>query len=674
MTSKFATVLLLSIAIALGAVFFGLKSSPKIIVIPEIALIDEPVEISVTNLTPKARITIEAACKNKDNDAWKSHATFEVDDKGVVNVAAQAPIEGSYRGIDPMGLFWSMIPTDREILKKVPNTFNFNEVSLSVIVGDKVQAQKTIQRLAVAPNVEKRIIREQGLVGTLFYPKNMQHGPGIIVVAGSGGRIPEGLAQLFASHGYAAFALGYFGVEGLPERLKNIPLEYFQNAMQWFKKQPQVDSNRIAICGNSRGGELVLLLASTFPQEMQAVIAYTPSGIVAEGSWTYKNELIPGIQQPSDEEERQAAHKGLITAHKGTLENIRCPLLLISGDDDKVWPSTLFSRMVTERLDKKKSAIVRKHLQFPSAGHGVQNPYWPSSSFPYFHPRAKVWSTLGGTVEGNARANEQAWVGVLDFLKDNLAKPTSISAWQHSVNEIFAANKSGLFETKDKTGAPVILEWHVTNVHEPAYAHIMNSVTDLFIRAFGPVAMLFIKAYPDVVYIPNSPYRKLEPLFKVGIESVDWKAVEGELTALARSYWEKQVLGQEHAKKFANSIFIFLIVKEAVTEKPLGFVGYQIDDDDPEGAITLEPLAVVPEAQNRGIGKLLAASIFKLIPAITKIGLAVESPNEPAIKAYKVWGFEESPAQDPYHKFMEYRAEKSDILQKTAAALKDLKK
>ena len=435
-----------------GYVLFKIKSSLHIVVTPEKALIDEPVEICVTNLTPNAQVTLEAACKNKDNDIWKSYATFQADDKGIVNVAKQAPIEGTYKGIDAMGLIWSMAPTDREILKKLPNTFNFNEVFLSVVVADKVQAKKTIQRLAVLPNVEKRIIREQGLVGTLFYPKDMQHGPGIIVVAGSGGRIPESLAQLFASHGYAAFALGYFGVEGLPQRLKNIPLEYFQTAMQWFKKQPEVDGNRIAICGNSRGGELVLLLTATFPQEMQAVIAYTPSGIVGADSWTYKGELIPGMRQPSDEEEREAAHKGLITAHKGTfedpeesispimwaffkkaspaeivaatipVENIQCPLLLISGEDDKVWPSTLFSRMVMERLDVKKSAIVRKHLQFPAAGHGVQNPYWPSSSFPYFHPRAKVWSTLGGTAEGNARANEQAWAGVLEFLKTALSK------------------------------------------------------------------------------------------------------------------------------------------------------------------------------------------------------------------------------------------------------------
>ncbi len=251
-----------------------------------------------------------------------------------------------------------------------------------------------------------------------------------------------------------------------------------------------------------------------------------------------------------------------------------------------------------------------------------------------------------------------------------------LSAWQHSVNEIFAAKKSGLFETKDKTGAPVILEWQKTNVREPKFVHIMHSVADLFIRAFSPNAMRFIKAHPDIVFMDkqDNPYRKLEPLFKKGIESVDWKAVEKEMTSMARLFWESRTSGEEFATKFTNSIFLFVTAKDDATKKPLGFVGYQIDDDDPQGAVILEPLAVVSEAQNRGIGKLLTASIFQLIPAVTRITLSVESENETALKAYQIWGFVEYQVQGPYHKLMEYRAEKSDILQKTAAALKDLKK
>lgn len=452
MKKHFLNLLLLGIIIAAGSVFFWIKSSPSIIITPEKALIDEPVEISIANLKPHTQITVEATCKNKDNDAWKSYAIFQADDKGVVDIAKQAPIDGSYQGIDPMGLFWSMVPPDKEVLQKVPSTFDFHEVFLSVLIDGKVHAQKTIHRLAVAPNVEKRAVHEQGLVGTFFYPKNMQHGPGVIVLGGSGGRIPEDVAQLLASHGYAAFALGFFGVPGLPERLKNIPLEYFQTAMQWFKSQSEVDKNHIAILGRSRGGELVLLLGATFPQEMQAIVAYVPGAFLASESWTYKNKPLPGVPYPSDVQEAEATQKGLIAQHTGSfddpeestskykwvfgsasqdvlgeaaiqVEKIQCPILLLSAEDDKMWQSTDFSNIIMQRLDEKKSTITKKHLHFPNAGHGVQNPYGPSiAGYPYFHPKIKKWHTIGGTREGNAHANEQAWKAVLEFLKETLNK------------------------------------------------------------------------------------------------------------------------------------------------------------------------------------------------------------------------------------------------------------
>ncbi len=443
----FFIVSLLATVILSCFVWFWLRAKPQIVVTPARALIDEPVEISVVNLAAHENITLEASCKDKDNNTWISCATFQADDKGVVNVAKQAPTTGSYSGIDPMGLFWSIKPPTREILQR-SGPLNIHEVSLSVFSRNKLRAQKTIQRLPVSPDVEKRSIKEDGVVGTLFYPKDMKNGPGVICVGGSGGRIPEDIAQLFASHGYAVLALGFFRVEGLPKSLKNIPLEYFQNAMQWFKKQPQVDKNHVAICGRSRGGELVLLLAATFPKEMHAAIAYVPSGIAWANAWTYNNKPIPSIAIPSDEEMLEDVKQGLVTSHKGTfddpeestskylylmkknshdldaatipVENIQCPIFLISAEDDKMWPSTLFSNLVMERLDNKKSTIIRKHLRFPAAGHGVQNPYGPTPGLPYYHAVAKAWMTVGGSAEGNARADQQAWQGVLNFLKETL--------------------------------------------------------------------------------------------------------------------------------------------------------------------------------------------------------------------------------------------------------------
>lgn len=454
MTKKIFITLLLGIIISLSAIFLWLKSTPSIIVTPEQALIDESVEILISNLPANEQIIIEASCKDKDNNAWTSRATFQTDDKGIINVARQAPIEGSYSGVDPMGLVWSIAPADKEVLQRT-GALNTYEIELSVFSKDKLLAKKIIHRLPVSPDVERKEIREDGIVGTLFYPKNMKNGPGIIVVGGSGGRIPEDFAQLLASHGYAVLALGFFRVEGLPKNLENIPLEYFETAMQWFKKQPQVDKNRVAISGRSRGGELVLLLAATFPEQMRAVIAYVPSGIVWAGmsdgnksAWTYKGQPISFIKRPSDEEMLKAAKQGLIPDHKGTFEDpeentsnflylmkkfsqdieaatipvekITCPILLISSEDDKMWPSTLFSNLVMERLDKKKSTIVRKHLQFPDAGHGVQNPYGPTPGRPYYHQVAGAWMTVGGTAQGNSSADKLAWEGVLSFLNETL--------------------------------------------------------------------------------------------------------------------------------------------------------------------------------------------------------------------------------------------------------------
>ena len=102
------------------------------------------------------------------------------------------------------------------------------------------------------------------------------------------------------------------------------------------------------------------------------------------------------------------------------VENIRCPILMISGEDDKMWPGTLHGNRVMERLDKKGSAIERKHLHFPDAGHVIRFSYVPSSDLRMYLPVVKIWFVFGGTAQGNARANKESWQDVLNFLKKTL--------------------------------------------------------------------------------------------------------------------------------------------------------------------------------------------------------------------------------------------------------------
>ncbi|OWY59480.1 hypothetical protein B7486_74350, partial [cyanobacterium TDX16] len=152
-------------------------------------------------------------------------------------------------------------------------------------------------------------VRDDGLFANFFEPPTPGKHPAMIVVSGSGGGLSDSRAALLASHGIAALSLAYFAYEGLPKGLVNIPLEYFETAIQWLQAQPGVDPERIGVTGGSRGGELSLLLGATFPQ-IKAVVAYVPSGVLWGGfggdedvaaAWTHGGKplaYVPTYQTP----------------------------------------------------------------------------------------------------------------------------------------------------------------------------------------------------------------------------------------------------------------------------------------------------------------------------------------------------------------------------------------
>ena len=281
----------------------------------------------------------------------------------------------------------------------------------------------------------------------IFTPKKPK-GIGIITLSGSEGGLSERKAKLLASHGYTVLALAYFGVEGLPEYLVNIPLEYFENSIKWLMKQSTIQEKKIVLVGTSRGGELALLLASTFPEEIADVITYVPSGVIYGGyspianektvAWTLEgNPIKKEAPAFTDNEMELLAKDGKIPLCDGSyeapyesssaflygknidprtfnkafieVEKIKCPFLIISGEDDKIWPSALYGDLIMERLDNFGSSIERKHLKYLNAGHAISFPFEPTFEKPFYHPVPKKWFTLGGTKQGNAEANRNSW-------------------------------------------------------------------------------------------------------------------------------------------------------------------------------------------------------------------------------------------------------------------------
>jgi dienelactone hydrolase len=294
---------------------------------------------------------------------------------------------------------------------------------------------------------ETRVIRQrvdkERLVATLFRPTAPGPRPTVIVLSGSFGGMMEGSAAVLASQGFAALAIAYFGVDPLPPELVEVPLEYFAEAIAWLKEQPAVDPDRVAVMGVSKGGELAVLLAATYPEDIKAVVGYSASPVVWRGasyrplsfilgkprsSWTLGGKPVPFVDvRPRFSEvmgafigklpslramhERSLDDQAAVSAASIPVERINGPVLLISHTDDRVWPATRLSEMAIERLDAHNHPFPYHHLCYEDAGHPTGLPY-STLVVPKWGP----WSP-GGSLEGNGHASADSWTKALDFLE-----------------------------------------------------------------------------------------------------------------------------------------------------------------------------------------------------------------------------------------------------------------
>ncbi|MCJ7623692.1 MAG: acyl-CoA thioesterase/BAAT N-terminal domain-containing protein [Anaerolineaceae bacterium] len=413
---------------------------------PQEGLIDERLRIRVTGCQPGSEVKIKARISTLK---MASEAIFQADDSGSVDLSQIAPLSGSYDWVDPMGLILTMKP---ELEDKVPGIPKFGldpfNIEYEVLVDNEPVIKKSIERHWLAEGTRRVELREDELRGVCFYPPGDGPFPAIITVSGSGGGVQENKAVLFANHGYVTLTLGYFAYEDRPKGILNIPLEYFEKAADWLIGQEVVDPNKLVITGGSRGGELSLLSGSMFPV-FKMVVAYVPSSVVWGGisaerepgipAWTYRG--VPVLFYSQSEEEKSESDsesvvkepipltpiflKGmknpdLVRTSTIPVEKIKAPILLISGEDDQMWPSSMFSERVVDRLAKYQFSYPYKHLSYSGAGHLITSPYMPLAPDHGIHPVDGKDYAFGGNPKDQAFANEDSWFQVLNFLKEHL--------------------------------------------------------------------------------------------------------------------------------------------------------------------------------------------------------------------------------------------------------------
>ncbi len=417
-------------------------------------LIDVQRIIRIEGLAAGEKVTVTSSTPRSQQRTWHSQASFEADAQGVVDLSQQAPVSGSYQEVSSMGLIWSQEPSDPSAAVVFPD--NVLEALVTTI---EVQTQNQgllkgtlIQRLA-REGVQRIEVREEGLVGTLFLPEGEGPWPAVMILNGSGGGINEPRAALYASHGYMAFALAYFKAPGLSDYISNTPLEYFKKGLDWLRSQYKPYKNFVALNGQSRGGELVLLLASLYPKDVSAVIAYVPGAVVHSGqnaadpavgregpAWLLNGQPITHVWQdnktatwaPFDQGPAPHRHeKAILTALQDKeavarariqVEKIQAPIIMLSGTDDGSWPSSVYSQMVKDKLQEVGFAYDVQWVDTPDAGHSIIFPYVPTTQLTYTHPVSKRISTSGGRADRNALSNEDSWNTIKPFLQKAVAE------------------------------------------------------------------------------------------------------------------------------------------------------------------------------------------------------------------------------------------------------------
>ena len=408
------------------------------------AMNDVPWHIKVSNLRPSSKYTIVSSCQpDVDFNTFKAYAHYISDDKGVIDVNTMASFGGTYTGIEPMGLMWSLA-VEKEEQRADINSPEYNkriffkrnvqypvEVTISVSEGhDKFEnsrdldaasflAQQHVERQYMSPLCQRIPIREGRLRGTLFVPKGEGPFHAVLDIYGGGGGLYETRASLLASHRYVTLALAFYAFDDLPTEL-NTDLEYFLEAIDFLLSLPFVQKSGVGILSLCFGGSLAMHIATICPK-VKALVNVCGSSYLTTGfTVTYKGvRLFSG----GNSDAKKITDKGIsyidvspvIEDHCIPIEKaVNCKFLFINGEDDKT-VSWTHGKILHSRCPDRSQLFV-----YPEAGHIIDPPYNPHNEGRWLKG-LKFALVYGGSIRGHSRAQEDAWKQILTFFGKNLS-------------------------------------------------------------------------------------------------------------------------------------------------------------------------------------------------------------------------------------------------------------
>jgi dienelactone hydrolase len=285
-------------------------------------------------------------------------------------------------------------------------------------------------------------INTHGFQAQYYVKANTKNQAAVLLIGG--GQWGDYWAQQFAKNNMVGLSIPYLGKEGLPKLVEEIELEYFEKAINWLIKQPEVNPNKIIVMGTSRNAELALLIAATFPEAISGAVAYAPTAVSwsntvmpysdnqIKASWKYKGHAIAYV--PMNKIKGNPTHKIRLLDYWNSglaktefvaeaaikVEKINGPILLFSGKDDKVWPASTMANMIEKRLEAQAFKHEVQNIKYDNAGHLISNN--PEDKKTARTAKITIDGKayeyeFGGNDEGDFNAKQDAKIKLMAFLK-----------------------------------------------------------------------------------------------------------------------------------------------------------------------------------------------------------------------------------------------------------------
>ncbi|XP_069944179.1 acyl-coenzyme A thioesterase 1 isoform X2 [Cherax quadricarinatus] len=429
----------------LYSMFSATSQNVELSVEPISCLHDEPVRIRVFGLSPGEDVTLQAFMEDYKGVGFISYAHYRANSCGMVDAATMESLGGHFKGIFPMGLIGSLLPAHTEqkftrFFKKDPQNPNVVKVTAykghlgkealcSTDVGEPL-ATITHLRHYVAPGVQRIPVHYKKVRGCLFLPPGDGPFPGVIDLFGSAGGLLEYRSAQLASRGFASLALAFFAYDDLPEYLEELNISYFEEAVEFLLKHDKVVKPHVGSIGVSKGGDLVLSLA-TFIPEVKAAVCINGSCANTQSSLHLHDRTIPGLD--FDISKVKIDDDGVLDMYEAwedpldypetliPIEKADAHFLFLVGCEDRNGKSETYADQATERLRKAGRKNYEVH-RYTHAGHLIEPPYSPSC-YASYHKVIRMSVLWGGEPMFHQMAQVHAWNSTLAFLHKHLSFP-----------------------------------------------------------------------------------------------------------------------------------------------------------------------------------------------------------------------------------------------------------